>query len=79
MDVVGFERLLEQEEMTTLLDSSKIVIATIALKGNELIEWIKQRNDCPLVMVTERNRDRLTGVLVTEVLRTLKGTEEVGR
>ncbi|HXF94315.1 MAG TPA: NTPase [Nitrospiraceae bacterium] len=68
-----------KEEVLALLDSSKIVIATIALKGNEFIERIKQRNDCRLVMVTEGNRDQLAGTLAAEVLHALKGKKEVGQ
>jgi nucleoside-triphosphatase len=66
-----------QEEVIGLLDSSKIVTATIALKGNEFIERIKQRNDCRLVTVTEGNRVRLAATLVAEVLRAVR--KEVGQ
>lgn len=99
VDVIGFERLLEQldlrhvpspvlvideigkmeccstrfkDEVTALLDSPRIVIATIALKGDGFIEGIKQRHDCRLVTVTELNRNQLAGSLAAEVLHRLK-------
>lgn len=105
VDVIGFERLLEQldlrhlpspvivideigkmecfstrfqEEVTGLLDSSKLVMATIALKGNGFIQGIKQRPDCRLVTVTEANRDLLAATLAAELLDSLKGRKETG-
>lgn len=61
------------EEVQALLDSSKTVIATIALKGDGLIRRIKQRPDCRLITVTVDNRDGLADSLVTE-LRERLGT-----
>jgi nucleoside-triphosphatase len=50
-----------------ILDSEKQVIATIALKGNGLIEEIKKRDDIRLIEITQSNRESL----VSEVLKLL--------
>lgn len=42
-----------------LLDSRKIVVATIALRGDEFISGIKQRPDAELYEITPTNRDVL--------------------
>jgi len=55
------------EEVTALLDSSKTVIATIALKGSGFIQQVKQRPDCRLVTVTVANRDSLAESLFAEL------------
>lgn len=55
-----FKRLLKE-----ILDSEKWVIATIALKGNELIEEVKKREDIKLFKITESNR----GPLLSEILK----------
>lgn len=57
-----------QEEVTALLNSAKIVVATIALKGEGFIQEIKQRTDCRLVTVTLVNRKRLPEIIAEEVL-----------
>lgn len=49
-----FRRLLKQ-----VLDSSKPVVATIALKGTGPIEEIKHRRDSTLIELTVKNRDSL--------------------
>jgi len=54
-----FCRLIEE-----LLDSKRVVIATIALKGSGIVEGIKRRNDINLFEITEKSRG--------EILRTLK-------
>lgn len=50
----SFIRLIE-----ALLDSRKIVVATVALKGEGLIRKVKGRTDCRLVEVTTGNRNLL--------------------
>jgi nucleoside-triphosphatase len=57
------------EEVHVLLDSSRTVIATIALKGDGFIRQVKQRSDCRLITVTVENRNRLADSLFTEVLK----------
>jgi nucleoside-triphosphatase len=59
------------QEVTALLDSSKTVIATIALKGTGFIQQVKERPDCRLITVTVANRDRLADSLFTERQHTL--------
>jgi len=58
-----FRKLLK-----ALLDSEKVVIATIALKGEGLISEIKAREDVKLYEITRSNRDSLLG----EILKALK-------
>ena len=60
------------EEVTALLNSPKMLIATIALKGEGFIRQVKDRPDCRLVMVTRENRDRLMSDLVSEVQSRLR-------
>lgn len=43
-----------------IFNSKKVVIATIALKGNAFIKEIKERNDTILFELTEANRDNLS-------------------
>ena len=49
-----FKRIIKE-----ILDSEKMVIATIAFKGSGFINEIKKRNDVRLFEITERNRDSL--------------------
>lgn len=61
-----------KKEVTALLNSSKMVVATIALKGDGFIQRIKQRTDCRLVTVTQTNRDHLLETVTEEILTALK-------
>ncbi len=63
-----FRRLLKE-----ILDSEKRVIATIALKGTEWIEEVKERKDVKLFEISERNRDRLPAEILEEVRTNLSG------
>lgn len=60
------------DDMTVLLNSPKVLIATIAMKGEGFIRQVKDRPDCRLVMVTRENRDRLMSDLVAEVQSRLR-------
>jgi len=60
-----FKKLLKE-----ILDSEKWMMATIALKGSELIAEIKKREDIKLFEMTKSNRD----FLLSEIL---KGIEDV--
>lgn len=60
-----------RDDMTALLNQPKMLIATIALKGEGFIRQVKDRPDCRLVMVTRENRDRLLSDLSTELEKTL--------
>jgi len=58
-----------------LLDSRKIVVATIALKGGRLIAEVKERSDCEVREVTLTNRERLTEDLTRWILMRSGGTK----
>lgn len=55
------------DDVNTLLNSPKTLIATVALKGEGFIKEVRHRPDCELVMVTRENRDRLPGDLASEL------------
>jgi len=55
-----FKKLIEE-----ILDSKKMVIATIAFKGIGFINEIKKRNDAKLFEITERNRDSLLSEILS--------------
>ncbi len=55
-----------------LLDSSKVVLATIALRGDAFMQQIKQRPDVRVVTVTHQNRDALVESLSGEIRCVLK-------
>lgn len=59
------------DDMTALLNQPKMLIATIAMKGEGFIKQVKDRSDCRLVMVTRENRDRLMSDLSTELEKSL--------
>ena len=63
------------QAMEALLDSKKIIVATVALKGGGFISKIKKRNDIELWEVTPRNRDSLP----VEVLSWIKGTSLINK
>jgi nucleoside-triphosphatase len=60
------------DDVTALLNSPKMLIATIALKGDGFLQEVKDRLDCRLVMVTRENRDSLVSDLVAEVQSRLR-------
>lgn len=62
-----FCRLIEET-----LNSNKVVIATIALRGSGIIEKIKSRNDVRLFEVTEKNREKLLKTIVELSFEVLK-------
>lgn len=55
------------EEVKAVLDSSRMVIATIALKGDGFIHQVKQRPDCRVITVTRDNRNELADRLAGEL------------
>jgi nucleoside-triphosphatase len=68
IDEIGKMECLSQRfkhEITMLLDSPRVLIASIAIKGDEFIRRVKDRPDCRLVTVTKQNRDRLVDDLLT--------------
>jgi nucleoside-triphosphatase len=71
LDEIGKMECLSTQfttEMQTLLDSSKLILATIALKGEGFIQQVKQRPDCRLISVTLENRERLIDTVMGELL-----------
>ena len=70
LDEIGKMECLSQrfiQEVNTLLDSSKLVIATVALKGGGFPAKVKSREDCRVVTVTPSNRSTLAGSLLPEI------------
>lgn len=63
------------ETVERLFDSGKIVVATIAIKGEGLIERVKGRHDCSIFEVTVGNRDRLQGELAARILDAVVGLD----
>lgn len=47
------------EALEALLDSDKVVLATVALKGGSFIREVKERIDAELWTITRQNRDQL--------------------
>ena len=62
-----FKRLIKE-----ILNSEKMIIATIAFKGSGLIEEIKKRNDVRLFEITVKNRDSL----LSEIFSYLKKSSD---
>jgi len=62
-----FKRFIKE-----ILNSEKMIIATIAFKGSGLIEEIKKRNDVRLFEITEKNRDSL----LSEIFSYLKKSSD---
>jgi nucleoside-triphosphatase len=54
--------------MRNILDSDKLLVATIALKGSGMIADIKKRDDVKLFQVKQENRDPL----VSEILKDIR-------
>jgi nucleoside-triphosphatase len=52
------------QEVETLLDSTKMVIATVGLKGGGFPATVKNRQDCQVVTVTLSNRSTLSSRLL---------------
>jgi nucleoside-triphosphatase len=71
IDEIGKMECLSQRfksVVRTVLDSGKVVIATIALKGSGFIAEVKGRDDVMLFEMTLKNRDSLA----EEILRHVK-------
>jgi nucleoside-triphosphatase len=79
LDEIGKMECLSRrfiEEVEALLDSSKMVVATVGLKGGGFPATIRSRPDCQVVTVTLSNRSTLartllpgiSGILVSDKL-----------
>jgi nucleoside-triphosphatase len=62
--------------ITEILDSGKVLIATVAFKGGGLIEEIKKRDDIRLFEVTQKNRDSLLSEILLYVQRRSNNVDE---
>jgi nucleoside-triphosphatase len=59
---------LFQEVVIRLLDSDKIFIASIALRGDHFMDQIKARRDVELFVVLRDNREELVQTLASRIL-----------
>lgn len=70
LDEIGKMECLSQrfiEEVEALLDSAKMVIATVGLKGGGFPATVKSHPDCQVVTVNLKNRATLAGILLPEI------------
>ena len=70
LDEIGKMECLSRrfmEEVEALLHSSKMVIATVTLKGGGFPANVKKRPDCRVITVNYSNRSTLAGTLVPEI------------
>lgn len=72
IDEIGKMECLSEKFRNLLkkvLDSGKLVIATIALKGGGLIGEIKEREDIKIFEITPHNRE----ALLVQILKEIRG------
>jgi nucleoside-triphosphatase len=70
IDEIGKMECLSElfiKQMSAVLDSSKRVLATVALKGTGFIQQVKARTDAQVLTVTIRNRDELVQRIAEEL------------
>ncbi len=70
VDEIGKMECLSEKfvaAMRKVLDSGKLVIATVALHGEGFIAEVKQRRDAQIWQVTRQNRDGLPGPILAWV------------
>ncbi len=75
IDEIGKMECLSQRfrgAIAALLDSQKLLVATIASKGDGFIRDVKQRSDCRLVTITRDNRDRCLAEIFGELQDNLR-------
>lgn len=65
------------QEVVKALDSETIVLGTIAERGSDFIESLKERQDIVLVEVTQENREALPARIV-EMIRSRGFCREIG-
>jgi len=79
LDEIGKMECMSQrfmQEVDALLDSSKMVIATVALKGGGFPAKVKHRPDCRVVTVNLHNRSTLAGTLAPEIATILSSQQD---
>jgi len=64
------------EEVEALLDSSKMVIATVGLKGGGFPARVRSRLDCQVVTVTRSNRSTLSSKILPEITTILSSRKK---
>ena len=62
-----------REVVVAALRSDRVVLATVALRGDRFIEDLKARPDVYLIHVSQQNRDQLVGQTVDRVQEVLAG------
>lgn len=82
IDEIGKMECLSEkfkQMMSRLLDSQKIVVATIALKGAGFISQIKHRPDIQLFEITNDNRDSLVLDILSRLEKVFDQTKKKWR
>ena len=64
------------EEVEALLDSSKMVVATVGLKGGGFPATVRSRPDCQVVTVTLSNRSTLFSTILPEITTILSSRKK---
>ncbi len=64
------------EEVKALLDSTKMVIGTVGLKGRGFPATARSRPDCQLVIVTRSNRSTLSSMILSEITTVLSSRKK---
>jgi nucleoside-triphosphatase len=75
IDEIGKMECLSRQfvnEITILLDGTRTVVATVALKGEGFIRQVKDRSDCRLITITRENRARLLDEIASELEERLR-------
>ncbi len=60
------------DEVTSYLNSTKPMVATIAMKGDGFISQVRKRSDCRLVTATRANHDSLADDFLPVILGQLR-------
>jgi nucleoside-triphosphatase len=79
LDEIGKMECLSQrfiEEVKALLDSPKMVIATVGLKGGSFPATVRNRPDCQVVTVTLSNRSTLSSMILPEITTILSSRKK---
>lgn len=78
IDEIGKMECLSSQfttEMETLFNSSKLIVATIALKGEGFMRQVKRRPDCELIVITTENRVSLIDTVAKGLIEQLRRKE----
>ncbi|MDH3769679.1 MAG: nucleoside-triphosphatase, partial [Nitrospirota bacterium] len=64
------------QEVEALLDSTKMLIATVGLKGGGFPGTVRSRPDCQVVTVTLSNRSTLSSMILPEITTILSSRKK---